>query len=201
MELKDIIFIVWKRKSIFLFVLFSVILLAIFGVFIQPEKYKIVFPLDISRNNYQKTDDYRYDQFYRLQADEKFSETVVRWIGAPDFGGKVRADYKEDVFSMENLRAEKLSPGYIQISFNTKDEKKASSIASSIKKVLDKKNNTINKESADPNWFSFVFGDVTISKQQIDYKLIILGAILVGFVLGLFASLFHYYWQSNENWN
>jgi capsular polysaccharide biosynthesis protein len=201
MEFKRFIFVIWQRRNIFIFVLFSVIFLAMFWFFVQPEKYDVVFYVDISREDYQETTDYRYDQFYRLQADEKFSETIVCWINEIELSQEIRENYQGNVFFMENLRAEKLSSSYIKVSFKTKNEKFVPMIMDSINKSLNLKIAKINKEANDPSWFSVVISTFVISKYQINLRMVIFGAVLMGTILGIFVSLFHYYWQFNENWN
>ncbi len=201
MEFKQFIFIVWQRKNIFMFILFSIIFLAIFWFSVQPEKYDAVFYIDISREDYQKTTDYRYDQFYRFQADENFSETIASWINEVELDQEIRKNYQGNVFSMENLRAEKLSSSYIKVSFKTKSENFVPMIRDSINKSLNLKIARINKEASDPDWFSIVVSTSVVSKHQSNLRIVIFGAVLMGIILGIFVSLFHYYWQFNENWN
>lgn len=199
MEFKEIFFIIWKRRVIFLFVMFSVTFLVVFWSLVQPKKYEVAFSVDVSRENYQKTDDYRYDQFYRFQADEKFADTVVRWIGAPDFYQEVKVGCQKESFSLEKLRAERLSSSYIQGSFETKNKKDAPLILASIRNELKEKNSKLNEKANDPTWFSLVIGDPAVSEKQFNLKIFVLAGLLLGFILGFFTSIFHYYWQLNEN--
>ncbi len=200
MELKKLVLVVWERKNIFLFILLSVIFLAIIWFYSQPDKYNVVFSVDITRENYQKTQDYRYDQFYRLQADEKFADTIVNWLGDPGVNQKIRKNFEEET-SMEDLRAEKLSSNYLRVSFKTKNDRNSLMITNSIKKVLEEKISETNGLAQDPSWFFVLIDDPIVSKREFNFGLIFIGAFLLGFILAVFASLFLYYWQSDENRN
>lgn len=201
MEFKQFLLVVWKRKNIFLFILLSVIFLVMVWFYSQPDKYDVIFSIDIVRENYQKTKDYRYDQFYRLQADEKFSDTIVNWLSDLSFNQKIRKNFREKALFMENLRAEKLSANYLRVSFNTKNDGDFLIISNSIKKVLEEKISETNGLAQDPEWFSVLVGDPVISKREFNFGLIFIGAFLSGVLLAVFVSLFHYYWQFDENRN
>ena len=201
MELKKLILVIWQRKKIFLFFLFSTIFLSLVWFSSQPKRYSVVFSIDVTRENYSKTEDYRYDQFYRFQADEKFAENIVNWFNDPAFKREIENKSNENNFSFENLEVKKLSNGYLQVFLLSRNKENYPQAIEAIRIVLENKIHDINKKANDPEWFSVLIGEPTISKKEFDFKLIFLGAFLFGFVFGLFASLFHYYFQSNENRN
>ena len=60
--------------------------------------------LNISRTETQSTADYRYDQFYRLQADDKFAETVVSWLESPGVS--------QDIFAKAGVNTDQATMRY-----------------------------------------------------------------------------------------
>jgi hypothetical protein len=83
MELREFVNIFVDRKKLFFGVFLGFILVGLAMYRFQPGRYEAALLLNVSRTGYEKTDAYRYDQFYRLQADERFADTVVRWMAAP----------------------------------------------------------------------------------------------------------------------
>ncbi|MEI6650878.1 MAG: hypothetical protein WCL23_05630, partial [Candidatus Moraniibacteriota bacterium] len=83
MEFRDFCTIFAHRRNVF-FSVFGVFLVVSALVFrLQPSRFETSLTVNVARAGAQATTDYTYDQFYRLQADERFADTVVRWIAAP----------------------------------------------------------------------------------------------------------------------
>jgi len=83
MELKEYLAIIKADFKLFGSII-AIIILASFGYFyLKPISYEASLILNITRNGAQKSDQYKFDDFYRLQADEKFAETLVQWIKSP----------------------------------------------------------------------------------------------------------------------
>ena len=196
MELRQIVSIIWERKYILLFIIASCLFLALVWLFSQPEEYTVFFSVDITRKNIQETPDYRYDQFYRLQADEKFADTIVQWMGDADFNKQVLENYQGNSFSMRNLSAVRLSSSYLKIFFKTKNQDDSKLLAEAIKKSLGDRIALVGGD--DSTWFSVETTDPIDYRENYNWKIIILGAFLLGVVLGIFSALFHYYWTDDE---
>ena len=81
------------------------------------------------KNN--RVDNYKYDNFYRLQADEKFAETLVEWLKSPRIEEKIfkEAGIDPSGYSLKKLaksiKAEKMSSQVVAVSFSSPDKNAA----------------------------------------------------------------------------
>jgi capsular polysaccharide biosynthesis protein len=83
MELKEYINIIKKELKLFISITVIIILAAFAYFYLRPVSYLASLTLNITRLGSQETPDFKYDDFYRLQADEKFAETLVQWLKDP----------------------------------------------------------------------------------------------------------------------
>ena len=83
MELREYIAIFNKYQKTFLITLVLCVTIGVGTYVLQPVRYATEVMLNVTRKGVQQTTDYRYDDFYRLQADEKFGETIVEWLKNP----------------------------------------------------------------------------------------------------------------------
>ncbi len=184
MELKEYIKIFRRKWKLFASVVVGVI---VFGMLVQlllPTKYKVSVDLNITRIGYQKnTNDYRYDEFYRLQADERFADTVVRWLESD----RIKADIINNagLDSFEKLKARRLSSQMINVTFLVKKISYAKKTVKAIAKILDKKTVELNKYQQDPNWFKVLVSQPVISEYKFSLgkliSILLLGGVFIGF--------------------
>jgi capsular polysaccharide biosynthesis protein len=201
MELKEYIQIINKNFKLFL----SVIGLIVIGTFIyfyfRPVAFNVSITLNISRSGSQNTPDYQYDNFYRLQADEKFSETVVEWLRSPRITEEILADSgkKENEYNLKNLsrifKAEKRSSQIVAVSFSSVSQEAAQKISQSVIKIMAEKTANLNKKQRETNWFEIIAEDPLIAKNVPNYKNIFLISLLTGIFLGFWVVMIKHYWK------
>lgn len=198
MDLKEYLQIIKKHKNLFIFVILFVSL----GVFayysFRPVSFVTSLTIDVSRIGFQETTDYRYDDFYRLQADEKFCETIVEWLKNP----RVVADiFKEAGIDTEKLNLKKLSASVkaqkrssqiVAINFGASDEKTAKKIANAIIKIISKKTEVLNANQKENTWFQ-IFSDEPVIKENKINWMIILAGFLAGIFLAFWTVLIKHY--------
>src|SRR3989344_8152667 len=135
MELKDYADIFKKQEKVFWTIVFLSLLVAIIWQKGQRAEYQATLLLNIGRSGVENTQDYTYDSFYRLQADERFADTVVRWFGSPRVvediydatGLRVSDDNARD---MEHIFvAKRLSSQMIEVTYTDSDTKTLKKIA------------------------------------------------------------------------
>lgn len=62
----------------------STVGIVVLFLLLQPVRYTTVLSLHVGRvHNETQAEEYHYDDFYRLQADERFADTLVRWLASP----------------------------------------------------------------------------------------------------------------------
>lgn len=199
MELKEYYKIL---KSNIAVVIYAIIIAAI-AAYIWSVKvsqtYSTSLLLNISRTESQSTTDYRYDQFYRLQADEKFAETVVEWLKSPGVAQDIfaKADANSNKKTMRQLsksfQAEKLSSDLVSIKYSTQTSDEAGKIAPAIESVISDKTKGLNSDAKDPNWFQVNMTNLTILKNTQNLGVNLGIGTLAGIFIGIFLAFGKHY--------
>ncbi|MDP1883791.1 MAG: hypothetical protein Q8L10_00305 [Candidatus Moranbacteria bacterium] len=199
MELKEYFKIFKEHIKLFS----ATIILIVLGSFayfaLRPVSYSASLALNITRGGIQQTGDYRYDDFYRLQADEKFAETVVEWLKNPRTVVDVydKAGISTDSFSMRRLAksftAEKLSAQIVAVSFSAKDGKSAEKLSAAIPEAITENIKLLNKKQDDGTWFEIVAQDPVIIQDRIGALLIFLVSSALGIFVGFWVVLLKHY--------
>lgn len=201
MELKEYIRIIKQNKFIFFGVWAAVVVFAMSWFFARPVMFNISIPVEISRSGVEKTQDYQYDYYYRLSADEKYAETVSQWLSDPSVVNEIfsEAGVVDPNQSLRGLSkafsAEKLSSNYIQIRFKVKSREDGAKVTEALKKVLIGKNEQMDSQTESPNWFSLIFGSPVMVESKTNYSVIVLLSAMCGLILAIFAALVREYWR------
>ena len=201
MELKEYLNILKTHIKAFILVVVLTMIAGIAYLTFRPVSFDTSLTLNITRSGTQTTADYKYDDFYRLQADEKFAETVVEWIKSPRTVSDIYAssDINASQFSLgkmeKSFRSEKLSSQIVSVKFSTDTPEKAKKISDSINKVIAKNIASLNLNQKEENWFEIVAQDPVITQSRLNFWLVILAALTAGIFLGLWTVLIIHYLQ------
>jgi capsular polysaccharide biosynthesis protein len=199
MELKQYLEIIKKDIKLFLIVIVVIIAAAFLFFYFRPVSYSASLTINITRNGIQNTPDYRYDDFYRLQADEKFAETVVQWLKSPRIISDI---YKEAGIGTEKLslrqlsgalKPEKLSSQIVAVTYSSSDPKKAGELAQSIAKVISTNTQNLNKNQKEDSWFEISASQPVIVKDIFKPIYIFLISLVVGIFVGFWIVLLKHY--------
>ncbi|MDI6778167.1 MAG: hypothetical protein QMD77_03170 [Patescibacteria group bacterium] len=199
MELKEY-YKIWREH---ISVVIYAVLVAVVAVYAwsvkKSETYYASLLLDVSRVETQPTAEYKYDQFYRLQADEKFAETVSEWLKS---SGAVRSIFDKAGVSSEgktmrglskSFQAEKLSSQLVSVRFSPQNEDEAKKIANAVSAVVSDKTKGLNAEARDPNWFKVDMSDLIVLKNTQDLRLNLALAAFVGLFVGTLLAFGKHY--------
>lgn len=199
MDLKEYIQIIKTNSRLFL----VIVALSVVGGFtysyISSKSFETSLTLNITRIGSQKTPDFKYDGFYRLQADEKFAETVVEWLKSPrivyDIYTEAGAYSQKLTMSRlaKSLRSEKLSSQLVSVNFSAPDEKTSQKIAGAISKIISENIQSLNKDQKEDTWFEIVARDPVIMKKSYEKETVLLFSLLVGIFLGFWAAMVRHY--------
>ncbi|EKE10869.1 MAG: hypothetical protein ACD_15C00190G0004 [uncultured bacterium] len=199
MELKEYWEIIKKDRKVFLGVIVLIILTSIMYFSLRPDSYDVSLALGITRNGTQQTTDYRYDDFYRLQADEKFAETIVEWLKNPrtvsDIYSKAGMDVDDRSLRQlaKMLKPEKLSAQMVSVSFSSSDGNSAKKIAGAISEIVSKNVETLNENQNEATWFRVIGQNPVIIKNQGNVWMIFVFPMLFGIFIGLWAVMIRHY--------
>jgi len=194
MELKEYVKIFKKNLNWFLSVLGIVLFGGLLIQLILGGWYKVELDLNITRTGYQAdTSEYRYDEFYRLQADERFSDTVVQWTNSR----RIKEDIsnKAKGINFVKFKAERLSSQMIKVSFLIKDKNQASKITQSITEVLNDKTDELNLEQKNPSWFKILVSSPVTYEYRISFGKLVMMLLFGGVFLGFWVVLIKHYME------
>lgn len=170
----------------------------------QSERYGATLLLNVSRSGAQMTSDYTYDGFYRLQADERFADTVVRWLGSPRGSEDIlrEAEIGTESYGTNDLArfftAGRLSSQVIRVEYVTANRASAEKISGAVTKTLNRYAEELNKDARDPSWF-LIKGDAPVIRDaRIPIGKTFAIGIVLGIFFGVFFSLFAHYWKKQQ---
>ncbi len=195
MELKEFIQEIRKQWKFFSLITIGIVITTIFYVFLQPVRYTTILSLHIARSGSgNQTNEYQYDDFYRLQADERFADTIVRWLSSPRIVADIYKETGREVATPSEhtlgkvFSAKRLSSQYIEVRFTTATEDIAQTLTTSLEKILNQRTIDLNSGTSQNNdWFRIIVEKPIIYPYYIPWTKIIGGSLLVGMVLALWG--------------
>lgn len=199
MELKEYIAILRQNSRLFGITVFVTVAISLVYFLVQPTTYGVSLTLNITRGGSQQVNAYKFDDFYRLQADEKFADTVVEWLRSPWLVTEIyrSADLELQDASLAQLRkvlrAEKRSAQTVEVGFSTGTREDAKKIAKAVSKVLAKQTAALNKDQREAAWFELVPQEAVIVKDSVNLVWVMLMSTAVGIFLAFWAALVAYY--------
>lgn len=195
MELKEVIKIFWKYRITFLAVTALVVAVAFAWHFLLPQNYATSLMLNVTRSGTQQTGEYAYDDFYRLQADERFADTVVRWLGDSRTIVDIYSAAKVSLHPSESLRAKRLSSQMISVTYAAPTIEDAKKVSKSIVETLNKQTEELNKLQKQETWFVILGSEPVITVAGWPLFKIFVAALLFGMFLAFWAVLGRHYFE------
>ncbi len=165
----------------------------------QPVSYQVSLLLNVTRSGIQATDNYRYDDFYRLQADERFADTVVRWIETPRIvtdvyneTGMISGDIGIKELS-GFFDAKRLSSQAIEVNFSASSAVEAQNLSENLVKAINSEIKNLNQFQKEESWFKIIGDEPVIKEYKITWKNVLLISIALGIFLGIWVVLIKHY--------
>ena len=199
MEFKEYIKIINKNYRMFFTTILIFCCATIIYFMLKPISYDTSLTLNISRKGNQETQDYKYDDYYRLQADEKFAETIVEWMKSPRIVTDIFSGSGQDPSNLsikqltKSFKAEKLSSQVVSINFNSEDEKTSRKISDSIIAILTANTENLNQNQKENAWFEIHPQEAVVVKKSYNFLLIFFVSLLIGAFLGFWLVLIKLY--------
>ena len=166
---------------------------------LRPISYPTSLTINITRSGFKDSNDYQYEHYYRLQADEKFAETIVQWLKSPRIVADIykKAEIKIDNLSLRQLRkmirAEKVSSQVVLVTFSAQNRESAKKISNSIINTISENIEALNSFQKEKNWFHIVpFEPITVT-NQVSISAILFFSALVGILLAFWGVLIIHY--------
>ncbi|TAK96250.1 hypothetical protein EPO05_02255 [Patescibacteria group bacterium] len=189
MELKEYLAIFRKDRAV---LFWSVIICLAMGLGLklyQPLTYRVSLNLNVTRDGSQATDQYRYDDYYRLQADDRFADTVVRWLASARIATDILDEFANSAADKASppqaLVAKKLSNQFLLVTFVVRDPRLAKPAARAVVTVLNRETDKLNVEQHEINWFQLIGSEPVVEQNSYSWAWI----LSLSFVFGLFLSV------------
>lgn len=201
MELKEYIAIFKKYSKAFMATVIIFVLAGVAFQILRPLNYKSSLTLNVTRIGSQETADYRYDDFYRLQADEKFADTVVRWLQSPRMTVKIYNDSKivSTGLSQRELsrifKAQRVSSQVVNVKYFSKTPDSARDLSKSIIKIINQEAENLNKFQKEEMWFTLMGGEPVIGENKWPWEVVVLISLILGIFSGFWVVLIRHYLQ------
>lgn len=204
MELTEYINIFRKQAKTFWLTVFLFVAGAFVWQGLQPRSYDAALLINIGRFGVQQTTEYAYDSFYRLQADERFADTVVRWLSSPRVVEDIYAEAKidADTIGLRGLKGafsgKRLSSQMVEVSYAARNERQAAELSGAIVSVLNRYTDSLDREGREPGWFSVIGSDPVVRDGRTSLPIAFLAGLALGIFLGFWVVLFKHYFKNNQ---
>ncbi len=199
MEFKELLLIFRRDFRFFTNLTIGVFVLGMLAILVWPLSYRTVLSVNITREGKQVTADYKYDSFYRLQADERFADTVVRWMKSPRMAADIlnEAGVSTIVLNQRQLsgffKAERLSSQLIEIEFSTKETASAQKISGAVEKILNAQAGKLDLDQNEESWFKIIKDEPIIRLAKPDWPKLSAGLAMLAAFIGFWATLSRHY--------
>jgi capsular polysaccharide biosynthesis protein len=204
MELKKIITIFQKHAKSFWLTVVVCVMLGFIWQYNQTDAVAVNMTLNITRLGADKTTDYQYHDFYRLQADERFADTVVRWLASPRIVSDIYTNIRLNDNELDSshishaFKAERLSSQMIQVTYKAKNEVIAQKIARSVTDRINIETSTLNKDQQEASWFVVVGDAPVVQDARLSLSLVLTLALVSGIFLGFWSVLLRHYFFDDK---
>ena len=195
MELRDFYHLFVNRRKLFFGIVVGFVIVSLLIIRFQPARFETDLTLNVSRSGARTTSDYTYDQFYRLQADERFADTVVRWLATPSLQTDIGSVAAVSPDIPESIVAKRLSSQMIAVTYVSHSMDGFGDMSNAIPAVLNQEAAKLNALSKDPDWFVIMADAPVASDARLRIGLLLPLGIGLGLCFGFFGVLIAWYVQ------
>ena len=204
MELRELWNLFRKEKNLYALILGVFLLLGVLWINLEPERFESNILITIGRTenkNVSIATDYQYDNFYRLQADERFGDTLVRLLATPQVTQTIfeEAGLKNEAPEGAYFTGRKLSAQIVEVTFVDRDQTKLMALAKSVPTALNRYTSELDtKEGSQGNWFRVIASEPVVSDARVDSKQVLVIMLFLGIFVGFFVILAKHYIQTDS---
>jgi len=193
MELREVIKVFKENRRLFFGIVVAFLFVGVGVFFFQPQAYSSNLMLNVTRSGIQETQEYRYDEFYRLQADERFADTIVRWLGSPQITEDIYE--KSGIVSKKTIKARRLSSQMIEVIFVLKNKDDAEKISVAALEVLNGQIEILNRKQESETWFMLVASEPFVMEKKLGPIIVFAAALLLGLFFGAWGVMISHYFK------
>ena len=194
------LYLVIKKNFKFLLIFTGIVIILVEAFFVwQSRGYNVSLSLSVFSKINQPTQDYQFDGYWSVKAADEFSNTVSQWVQSSEVVNTVYQ--KAGVAPVKSLlgrplKAQKMAPQYVAAEFQVGEPGDGGKIAKALVSVLQEKAELASKNSGNVV-FTILGGEPVVAKNQANFILDGLIALIGGAILGFFLVLL----KEDDSWN
>lgn len=206
MELRQFVGLFIKEKRLITIIIIVALFIGLFVYRLQGQWYTNTVLLSVTRIAPEETMEYRYDQLYRLQADERMADTVARYLES-GIGMKQVADGADlnevsaKFFIDGKVEALRTSSQLIQVSYRTKTPLEADRVGDVLHETGERYVVSLNEQAKDRNWFTLLATDAFVKDGRFTFLRAFGIAFVIGALIAFWTVLIRWYWRGEEKLN
>lgn len=189
MSIYQLIHIFVERKQTFLVTFLTVVIAVFVFSSSQSNSYRGEVLLSITRTALEEAADYRFDEYYRFQADERLAETLVQYLdsasGKRAVADKAKLSEKNrDQYLESKLRIAKRGTNGILVQYKAFGREESMRLGEALSLVANAYLILLNEDARDLTWFTVLSEPPVVAEA----KWGIIRVVGVGFFGGIFLA-------------
>jgi capsular polysaccharide biosynthesis protein len=199
MELKEYFKIIKDEKKMIV----KITVLTAFFAFIfslyTPPRFETSVSLFINKNGTQQTDQFKYDGYYALEADDIIADDIEKLLQSPEIvigiyqKSGIDPNFKNISSYKKRFTAHRMSNQYVEVGFTTQNRNDAGKISEVLTKTINQKISEISTSSGQEVSFEVSNSQPVILEKKPDLLFNGLIGLLSGLFLGIIAALLKKY--------
>lgn len=191
MELRKFLSIYSRHRFLGIGIIVGSLIIGFIFFLFQEQTYETSLQLNVTRGYAKKSDAYEYDHFYRLQADERFADTVVQWIKSPSMNNQL-------FVQNGHLTAKRLSSQMVVVTYVTDSVKDAEVVAKKLVTALNETSYKLNAKQKSDNWFVVIGEDPVVAQNAYTWFFVMMVSFALGICAAFWGVLIYYYFSDPQ---
>lgn len=197
MDFREYWLLLKKDYKFFWVIVLGLWLLSVIWLVSQPIRYQGTLLLNVGRTASEPSAEYSYDSFYRLQADERFADTLVRWLANPRIVSDIlasagtTADFYTEQALARQFHAKRLSSQVVEVRYGASNRDALDKYADAIITTTQKYTESLN--GTQQNWFRVVGSEPVIRDARIPAWPFLLISLAAALFIAFWAVLIKHY--------
>ena len=200
MDVRDFLQLFLRERRLILIIIIGALVVGFLAYRLQSPRYEGEVLLSVTRQGSETTTEYQYDQFYRLQADEKMADMVARYLetalGRRETARRaLLSDERETEFIDSTVTALRLAPSLVYVSYVAKTPTESERIAGAMLETAERYVVGLNEQAANRNWFTLVSSESLTRDGRFTLVMALGIASFFGFFGAFWIVLGRWYWR------
>ena len=203
MELRAFLQLFINRKNLIIGIVDLSLVVGFLAYRLQHQWYRSEVLLSVTRQGAEATAEYQYDQFYRLQADERMADTVARYLET-EIGRQTVArralltEEREFEFIESKVMVLRLSPSLLRVVYRAKTPNEANQLAVAFLEAGEQHIASLNEQAANRNWFTLISSETFFRDDRFTFPIALALSFAAGVFVAFWTVLGLWYWRGAE---